>query len=156
MQAKLQSDDAPVPTVIAFCGSELHPMAEGALWWPARKTLIVSDLHLEKGSSYARGGQHLPPYDTRTTLGLVKRLVSELGAQTVISLGDSFHDPKAFQRLCEHDVTIIRELTSQTDWIWVEGNHDPDPPAHLGGRAVSPQLLRALPPDLAQGLQVPL
>ena len=32
------------------------------------RTLVFADLHFEKGSSYARGGQFLPPYDTRATL----------------------------------------------------------------------------------------
>lgn len=116
-------------------GHELWPLAEGALWWPARKTLIVSDLHLEKGSSFARMGQHLPPYDTRTTLAQVQRLVSRYSPKCVISLGDSFHDPRAHERLAQHETELVRKLTSQTDWVWVEGNHDPDPPQHLGGRA---------------------
>ena len=29
----------------------------GAAWWPRVSTLILADLHLEKGSSYARFGQ---------------------------------------------------------------------------------------------------
>ena len=116
-------------------GHELWPLAEGALWWPARKTLIVSDLHLENGSSFARMGQHLPPYDTRTTLAQVQRLVSRYSPKCVISLGDSFHDPRAHERLAQHETELVRKLTSQTDWVWVEGNHDPDPPQHLGGRA---------------------
>ena len=30
--------------------------------------LVVADLHLEKGSSFARRGLLLPPYDTGATL----------------------------------------------------------------------------------------
>ena len=44
------------------------PICPGALLWPARKLLVVADLHLEKGSSFAARGQLLPPYDTRATL----------------------------------------------------------------------------------------
>jgi metallophosphoesterase superfamily enzyme len=40
---------------------ELLLDAAGAMFWPAEKTLVFSDLHFEKGSSYARGGQMLPP-----------------------------------------------------------------------------------------------
>ena len=32
------------------------------------------------------------------------------------------------------DCARVRALTDATDWVWVEGNHDPDPPEHLGGR----------------------
>ena len=42
--------------------------AAGALWLEAERVLIVADLHLEKGSSFAVRGQMLPPYDTRETL----------------------------------------------------------------------------------------
>ena len=40
----------------------------GALWLPEPRLLVVSDLHLEKGSSFARRGMLLPPYDTGATL----------------------------------------------------------------------------------------
>lgn len=115
-------------------GELFTPLPQGALWWESQRTLIVSDLHLEKGSSYARRGQLLPPYDTGATLKLVEGLVDELDPDRVISLGDSFHDPRAEERLVPADRLRIRTLTARTDWIWVEGNHDPDPPAHLGGR----------------------
>ncbi|MEL6226806.1 MAG: ligase-associated DNA damage response endonuclease PdeM, partial [Pseudomonadota bacterium] len=97
--------------------------------------LVVSDLHFEKGSSYAAAGQMLPPYDTRATLSHVEKLMDHHTPQTVISLGDSFHDGRAAARLSAEDADRIRALTSRCDWLWVEGNHDPDPPQHLGGRA---------------------
>ncbi|MEO1304422.1 MAG: ligase-associated DNA damage response endonuclease PdeM [Pseudomonadota bacterium] len=114
-------------------GELLTPLPEGGLWWEAQRTLIVSDLHLEKGSSFAARGQMLPPYDTRATLAIVEALVDELNPNRVISLGDSFHDRKAETRMDEADAKRVRALTARTDWIWVEGNHDPDPPEHLGG-----------------------
>ena len=45
----------------------------GAAFWPARATLIFADLHLEKGSSYARGRQFLPPYDTVPPARMARR-----------------------------------------------------------------------------------
>ena len=115
-------------------GELLTPLPEGALWWAAQKTLIVSDLHLEKGSSFAARGQMLPPYDTSATLAIVEALVRDLAPDRVISLGDSFHDRKAETRMAAGDADRVRALTATTDWIWVEGNHDPDPPEDLGGR----------------------
>lgn len=122
-------------TQLHLRGQLLTPLPEGALWWVAERTLIVSDLHLEKGSSFASRGQMLPPYDTSATLAIVESLVTEYQPERVISLGDSFHDRKAETRLDVVDADRIRRLTGATDWVWVEGNHDPDPPAHLGGRA---------------------
>lgn len=118
---------------------------EGALWWADEKTLIVSDLHLEKGSSHAASsGQMLPPYDTRATLIRIEALLDQFEPERIISLGDSFHDRSAEYRLSPEDRTHIRALTSRVDWYWVEGNHDPDPPQDLGGTAMKEWRCRSL------------
>ena len=122
-------------TFLHLAGEMLVPLAEGGLWWPRERLLVVSDLHFEKGSSYAARGQMLPPYDTGATLAAVEALCTRLMPRTVISLGDSFHDRSAELRLPAPYAERIRALTGAHDWVWVEGNHDPDPPAHLGGRA---------------------
>lgn len=122
-------------TQLHLRGELMTPLPEGALWWAAARTLIVSDLHLEKGSSFAAGGQMLPPYDTSATLNVVEALVQEFEPERVISLGDSFHDRNAERRMVAQDVARVKALTAITDWVWVEGNHDPDPPEDLGGRA---------------------
>ena len=77
----------------------------------------------------------LPPYDTSATLAVVEALVDEFKPARVISLGDSFHDRNAERRMVPQDVARVKALTAATDWVWVEGNHDPDPPEDLGGRA---------------------
>lgn len=118
-----------------LAGTVVTPLSKGALWWACERLLVVSDLHLEKGSSYAARGQMLPPYDTETTLSQVEALCREFRPDTVISLGDSFHDRGAEIRLSEEATSRIQALTGAHDWVWVEGNHDPDPPKHLGGRA---------------------
>lgn len=125
----------PKQTLLHLAGELLTPLPEGALWWAARRLLVVSDLHLEKGSNYAASGQMLPPYDTVATLARVEALCAALAPTTVISLGDSFHDRRSESRLPPPYADRIRALTGAQDWVWVEGNHDPDPPAHLGGRA---------------------
>ena len=122
-------------TLLHLAGEMLSPLPEGALWWEAQRVLVVSDMHLEKGSSYAAAGQMLPPYDTCATLARVEKLCALLRPETVISLGDSFHDRRSESRLPPVYADRIRALTAAQDWVWVEGNHDPDPPAHLGGRA---------------------
>ena len=44
------------------------PISPARSTLPEFATLVVADLHLEKASSLARRGVHLPPYDTRATL----------------------------------------------------------------------------------------
>ncbi len=109
-----------------------HPC--GALYVPDFKTLIVSDLHFEKGSAYARSGQMLPPYDTRETLRRLSEVIGQTDPACVIALGDSFHDLDAAGRMSTPDREHLKSLVSgRKRWIWIEGNHDPEPPEDLGG-----------------------
>ncbi|MEM6411693.1 MAG: ligase-associated DNA damage response endonuclease PdeM [Pseudomonadota bacterium] len=124
----------PQPACLTLNGHEVRLLPSGGLWWAAEATLVVSDLHLEKGSAYAAKGQLLPPYDTSATLGLVEAMAAELSPRRIVSLGDSFHDGDAEARLCDADRARIQALTGAAEWVWVEGNHDPEPPASLGGR----------------------
>lgn len=120
-----------LPTAVA--GVPLTPLPEGALWWAAERMLIVADLHLEKGSSFARRRQMLPPYDTMATLARLTALVQRLDPAVVVALGDSFHDGDGPSRLAPTEAEILIALQRGRDWIWIAGNHDPDLPAHIGG-----------------------
>ncbi len=115
-------------------GAALLGDPSGALWWPDRRTLVVADLHLEKGSAFAARGQLLPPYDTAATLGRLAALLRKHEPARVICLGDSFHDGGAGERLAASDRAALRRLTATCDWVWIAGNHDPEPPGDLGGR----------------------
>jgi DNA ligase-associated metallophosphoesterase len=106
----------------------------GALVWPERRVLAVADLHLEKGSAFARQGQLLPPYDTAATLAALAGAIERYRPERVICVGDSFHDGNAAERLADADGARLRQLTETCDWIWIAGNHDPRPPADWGGR----------------------
>ncbi len=121
-------------TRIEVNGEELLLEAAGALWWPGEQTLVFADLHFEKGSSYARGGQMLPPYDTRATLTRMEVAVARRHPARVIALGDSFHDARAAERLDDDERARLAQLRNGAEWIWIAGNHDPAPPAWLGGR----------------------
>jgi DNA ligase-associated metallophosphoesterase len=118
-------------------GAALIADLTGALWWPEAALLAFADLHLEKGSSYAPRGTLLPPYDTRTTVKRMADAVGRYKPRTVVCLGDSFHDDGAAARLDDADAAALQRLISGRDWLWVAGNHDPAPPAGLGGRSVA-------------------
>lgn len=108
----------------------------GALWLEPHQTLVVADLHLEKGSAYAARGQMLPPYDTAETLRRLQGEVSALKPQRLILLGDSLHDGQAEARLASTDVDRIGQLAEGLDLLWVVGNHDADGPRHLPGQTL--------------------
>ena len=116
-------------------GTTLRPDPSGALYWPARKLLVAADLHFEKGTGLAaRGAGLLPPYDTAATVKALAAAVARWRPETVVCLGDSFHDGGAAARLDAGAAAAIRELTASVDWLWIVGNHDPAPPTRFGGR----------------------
>lgn len=128
------------PHKLVLAGATLLLDPSGALLWPARRLLAVADLHLEKGSSYAAaGGRLLPPYDTAATLRRLEALIDRHAPAAVLCLGDSFHDGGAMNRMAPAALEMLRRLAAGRDWIWIAGNHDPAPPAGLGGR-VLPEL----------------
>ncbi|RAK56264.1 ligase-associated DNA damage response endonuclease PdeM [Phenylobacterium soli] len=106
------------------------------MWLAVEQTLVVADLHLEKGSSYAARGQMLPPYDTAETLARLGAEVAELAPARVILLGDTFHDRRSEDRLAARDAASLTGLAKGRELIWVVGNHDADGPQALPGQIV--------------------
>ncbi|MFN3655768.1 MAG: ligase-associated DNA damage response endonuclease PdeM [Pseudolabrys sp.] len=119
--------------VIRISSVSLHADPAGALYWPEQGLLAVADLHLEKGSSFAARGLLLPPYDTAATLARLARLVAHYAPRVVVALGDSFHDGGGPARLAPQDREALAILQRGRDWIWITGNHDPDPADGVGG-----------------------
>jgi DNA ligase-associated metallophosphoesterase len=116
----------------------------GALYWPEERVLVVADLHLEKGSSYAARGVLLPPYDTTATLARLALVINRYAPRAVIALGDSFHDGGGPARVLDEDRASLRLLQRGRDWIWIAGNHDPEPAAGVGGSSAAALAIGAL------------
>jgi DNA ligase-associated metallophosphoesterase len=118
---------------VVLAGVPLKIDPFGALIHEAERMLIVADLHFEKGSSYAKRGVMLPPYDTGTTLARLAALIARWSPRRVVALGDSFHDNSGPERMAAADHASLTALQTGRDWIWIAGNHDPNIPADAGG-----------------------
>lgn len=116
-------------------GERLMLDPAGVLHWPARQTLVVADLHLEKGSAFAAAGRFLPPYDTRETLSRLALLLRRWQPARIIALGDSFHDRHGASRLPPAELETLHRMLAGIEMLWVLGNHDPEPPEGLPGTA---------------------
>lgn len=114
-------------------GECLVALQGGALLWPDREALIVSDMHLEKGADFARRGAPLPPYDTRTTLSRLGALIARHAPKHVISLGDAFHRVDSEAGMDGEDAARLETMTRAAHWTWIVGNHDPAPPKRFSG-----------------------
>jgi len=118
---------------IDLAGLVLIADCAGALFWPDERLLVVSDLHLEKGSSFAERGVLLPPYDSAETLIRLTDLIFRYSPRVVVALGDNFHDRRGPSRLSDADRSGLAGLQRGRDWIWINGNHDPEPSDGIGG-----------------------
>jgi uncharacterized protein len=141
----MPQDDAAAPaTELRIGEAAFAACRSGALFLEGERILVVADLHLEKGSAFAARGQMLPPYDSRATLAALTAVVARYRPATVVVLGDGFHDVRALERIPAQDMAALRILQTGADWIWIAGNHDPEPPAGLGGEARDSIVLRGV------------
>ena len=124
---------------IAFAGHRFVALADRALFWPSRGALLVADLHFEKASWFAAGGQMLPPFDSVATLTRLTALVEATGARELWALGDSFHDSAGPGRLPSTARALLGTLARMTRIIWIAGNHDAR--AELPGERVEEALI---------------
>ncbi len=111
---------------IHFAGQIFKLQPCGTLYWPSENILIVSDLHLEKGSSYLKYGSYLPPYDTSETLDKLKSVCQKLNPKTILFLGDVYHDKESLNRMNQANKDLWDEIINKYKILWIEGNHDPD------------------------------
>lgn len=119
---------------ILLCGKSFLADRTGALYWPTEKTLIVSDLHLEKGSYLSDDAVILPPYDTSSVFEKLEEALDRYDPHRVIALGDSFcGDPNA--KLSVHDADWLYDLMEDRDWYWISGPEQTVPEC-FGGTAL--------------------
>jgi DNA ligase-associated metallophosphoesterase len=119
---------------LPVAGTTLVADCAGALYWPDESLLAVADLHFEKGSAFAARGVLLPPYDTTATLKRLAVLIERYAPRLVVALGDSFHDGGGPARMADISSATLKTLQRGRDWVWIAGNHDPDPAENIGGR----------------------
>lgn len=108
--------------------------AAGTAYLPEADWLVVSDLHLEKGSYLRCYGNPVPQLDSQATLHRLSRIINDYQPEVVICLGDSFHDTDSVSRMQDADKALLASLIRQVPrWCWVLGNHDPAIPESVGG-----------------------
>ncbi|MDB2438326.1 ligase-associated DNA damage response endonuclease PdeM [Hellea sp.] len=102
---------------------------------PDSKTLLVADMHFEKGSYLRQVGRSaLPAFDTFDTIERLWAIAQDYNPERIIALGDSFHDIEADTRLSPQSAARLNELAAtHCEIIWVLGNHDPDIPRAVKG-----------------------
>lgn len=125
-------------------GEELWLLAEKAVYWPARRSLLIADVHFGKASAYRSLGQPVPQGTTTENLQRLDRLLSALPCAQVIFLGDFLHGPGSHASGTLNALRAWRERNPALGMTLIRGNHDKragDPPADLRIEVVPEPLL---------------
>jgi DNA ligase-associated metallophosphoesterase len=111
------------PHALEVAGEPVELCPERALYWPARRTLAVADLHWGKSATFRQFGVPLPAGVLAADLARLSAAIEATGAERVLVLGDLIHgaigltDPVveqvgAWLATCPAQVVLVR------------GNHD--------------------------------
>src|SRR5690606_9677292 len=113
---------------VCIAGEPLVALAGRALYWPARRRLIIADLHLGKDHVFRRSGMAVPQGMTQDDLQRLSHLIGSTGAESLWVVGDLLHGPSApagwkdawrdFRR--RHQTKDVAVLTGNHD-RWLAG-----------------------------------
>ena len=78
-------------STLHWAGETLELLGEKAAWDPARRVLLVADLHLGKAETFQAHGIPLPSDGDASTLNALLELAHRLEPAAVIVLGDLIH-----------------------------------------------------------------
>ena len=109
---------------VFFADEKFSIFPNGELYWQNKKTLIISDLHFEKGSFFSETRQFIPPFDTIDTLMQLNKFIDNHPVDMIIFLGDLVHDGLALQRMKEEAKELFFEILKKINCTLTVGNHD--------------------------------
>lgn len=106
-------------------------MADRALCWPRRRTLLVADLHLGKAAAFRAAGVPVPESTTGAMLARLSAIIERFDPARLVILGDLLHARTGRSPEVIGAVDAWRRRHADLDILLVRGNHDErsgDPP----------------------------
>ncbi len=109
---------------VDFASHRFELLAGPAIWWPARQSVIVTDVHLGKGAAFRSAGVPVPAGSSRKDLERLSRVLALTGARRMIILGDFLHarsgrHPQIMEAICQW-----RRSHGNIEMLLIRGNHD--------------------------------
>ena len=120
---------------VDVAGERLVLCAERAVYWHARRMLLVADPHFGKAASFRALGVRVPRGTTIGTLGRLDALIARWAPQRVVFLGDFLHAREGRSSESFAALAAWRGSHASIDMRLVRGNHDRragDPPSAVG------------------------
>jgi len=125
----------PGAAAVVVGGVPLVLLPQRGAWWPARRWLLVADVHLGKAATFRTLGVPVPCGTTSATLGRLDALVDELAPARLVVLGDLLHGPQERASAAIDALAAWRLRRPALEFTLVRGNHDDragDPPVRCG------------------------
>ena len=107
---------------LAIAGEPVRLLADRALYWPARRRLLIADLHLGKGDTFRAAGIAVPTGGTARDLARLGTLLAATEAVSLWILGDFLHARR--HRAVDAAWRAFRAAHAQVAVAVVPGNHD--------------------------------
>ena len=129
----------PAHCVVELAGEHLWLLAHKAVYWPARRMLIIADIHFGKAAAFRALGVPVPRGTTRQNLLALDALLASHVCEEIVFLGDFLHARAAHAPATVAAMLAWRARHSNVRLTVVRGNHDlhaGDPAAALGIRMV--------------------
>jgi DNA ligase-associated metallophosphoesterase len=118
---------------VVVAGETLLLLAEKALYWPARKMLVVADIHFGKAASFRAQGVPVPRGTTSQNLAALDALMAAHEIAHIMFLGDFLHARAAHATATLAAMLAWRLRHPALKLTLVRGNHD----RHAGDPAAS-------------------
>jgi DNA ligase-associated metallophosphoesterase len=128
----------------AHCAVELDGeivwlLAHKAIYWPARRMLVIADIHFGKAAAFRALGVPVPRGTTTQNLLALDTLLASYACEEIVFLGDFLHARAAHAAATVAAMLAWRMRHPDVRLTVVRGNHDlhaGDPAAALGIRMV--------------------
>ena len=124
---------------VELAGELVWLLADKAVYWPARRILIVADIHFGKAAAFRALGVPVPRGTTTQNLLALDALLASYACEEIVFLGDFLHARAAHAAATVAAMLAWRMRHRDVRLTVVRGNHDAhagDPAAALGIRMV--------------------
>ncbi|HEU4372166.1 MAG TPA: ligase-associated DNA damage response endonuclease PdeM [Telluria sp.] len=118
---------------VVVAGETVLLLAEKALYWPARRMLVVADIHFGKAASFRAQGVPVPRGTTSQNLAALDALMAAHDIAHIMFLGDFLHARAAHATATLAAMLAWRLRHPTLKLTLVRGNHD----RHAGDPAAS-------------------
>jgi len=124
---------------VELAGEVVWLLAHKAVYWPARRILIIADIHFGKAAAFRALGVPVPRGTTTQNLLALDALLASYACEEIVFLGDFLHARAAHAAATVEAMLAWRARHPDLRLTVVRGNHDAhagDPAAALGIRMV--------------------